>query len=432
MALRAEDLNSYVSELAVAIQAGNSTEHTHRPALKHLLESAAPGLLVTNEPKRVECGMPDLSLSIMSTHGPIAIGYVETKHVGLSLDQIEKDSSRVEPKTQDGKQLKRYRQSLGNLLFTDYLEFRWYVDGKRLSTARVGYEKSGRITHTISEFQTLKPVIESFTGVRPEPINNPSELAERMARTAHLVRDVIAITFKAGKESNLLSELRRAFVEVLLPDLTSDEFADMLAQTLIYGLFAARVDYSGKEDFSRADAAHAVSRSNPFLRRLFGTLAGPDLDDEPFVGLVDDLADLLTRSDMNKVLSGFGKTTRQLDPMIHFYETFLKSYDPTLRAVRGAFYTPEPVVSFIVRSVDEILQSEFSLKNGLANTDSQRYKPVGGDLEVTVPTVLVLDPACGTGTFLANVVSLVRDRFIDNNNAGMWEPFVRQLFSLGS
>jgi predicted helicase len=426
MTVKTSDLDKYVSELAVALKAGIDTEHTHRPSLKALLEAAAPGLLVTNEPRRVACGMPDLSVSILSTHGPVTVGYVETKQVGASLEQIERDSSRNVPKTPDGRQLKRYRQSLENLIFTDYLEFRWYVGGKRRALARLGYEKSGRITHTLAHYETLVPLLESFSLSRPEPISNPAQLAERMARTAHLVRDVIKLSFDSGKPSRLLNELRTAFVEVLLPDLTNDEFSDMLAQTLIYGLFAARIDSVEKDDFSRADAAHSVSRSNPFLRRLFGTLAGPDLDDEPFVGLVDDLADLLARSDMNKVLSDFGRSTHQRDPLVHFYETFLQFYDPSLRAVRGAFYTPEPVVSFIVRSVDELLTSHFNLEGGLANTGSVKYKKSLDDNEIEVPQVLVLDPACGTGTFLATVVSLVRDRFMESGNVGMWEPFVRQ------
>ena len=107
-------------------------------------------------------------------------------------------------------------------------------------------------------------------------------------------------------------------------------------------------------------AAYDLPKTNPFLRQMFGHIAGPDLDDR-ITWAVDDLAELLARARMDLILADFGKRTRQEDPVVHFYETFLKAYDPKMREARGVYYTPEPVVSYIVRSVDHILKTEFGL-----------------------------------------------------------------------
>ncbi len=164
----------------------------------------------------------------------------------------------------------------------------------------------------------------------------------------------------------MLTGLYDSFKQVLIPDLSESDFADMFAQTLAYGLFAARSRHTGAEPFRREHAAREIPKTNPFLRKLFDTITGVALDDEPFAGFVDDLTQLLARADMEAILADFGRRTRQDDPIIHFYETFLQAYDPKLRELRGVYYTPEPVVSYIVRSVDAILKRDFGLPEGLA------------------------------------------------------------------
>ena len=125
----------------------------------------------------------------------------------------------------------------------------------------------------------------------------------------------------------------------------------MFAQTLSYGLFAARANHKGPQPFQRQIAAYEIPRTNPFLRRLFGAITGPELDEEPYVGLVDDLAQLLAVADIDSILTTFGAQAGGNDPVIHFYETFLAAYDPTVREMRGVYYTPQPLVSYIVSSV---------------------------------------------------------------------------------
>ena len=183
---------------------------------------------------------------------------------------------------------------------------------------------------------------------------------------------------------------------------------NMYAQTVAYGLFAAREQTINPAEFDRQHAAYLLPKSNPFLQQLFSEIAGPTLDDR-IAWLVDELAAVLSSADMEAVLKEFVHATGRDDPVVHFYETFLKSYDPKLRELRGVYYTPRPVVSYIVRSVDALLRERFGIADGLAD-----------------PSVLVLDPACGTGTFLFEVVELVRERFRERGQLGSWQDYVRK------
>ena len=164
------------------------------------------------------------------------------------------------------------------------------------------------------------------------------------------------------------------------------------------------------------------------MRKFFYQITGPDLDDEPYAGYVNDLVQLLAHADMDAILEDFGRHTRQDDPTVHFYETFLAAYDPALRERRGVYYTPTPVVSFIVRSVDALLKSKFGLPNGLADTRTitpPSIPPQAGGGK-PMPKVLILDPATGTATFLYAVIDHIREHFMQQNNAGMWSGFVRE------
>jgi len=414
--------------VARAVARGDATEHTHRPALKALVEALATGVTATNEPKHVECGAPDYVVSRNTAHGPLTIGHIEAKDVGASLAFIEKDSQRTAPTTRDGEQLRRYRKGLPNLILTDYLEFRWYVDDERRAVARLGSVDSKRnVVLEKSGPEAVEALLRDFLAHRVQPVSKPKELAERMARLTHLIRDMVIEAFQKNKASPMLRDLHKAFSDVLVPDLSVAAFADMFAQTIAYGLFAAAVNHTGL--FRRQDAAALIPKTNPFLRRLFATITGPDLDDEPFVRLVDDLAQLLADTNMGAVLAEFGKRTKREDPIVHFYETFLAAYDPKLRKQRGVYYTPEPVVSYIVRSVDYLLRTRFGCANGLADTGAVTYKRVGEDGKErteTVPRVLMVDPACGTGTFLYAVVDVIREQFMKQGNAGKWPPYVRE------
>ncbi len=414
----------YLAEIQSNLKSGQATEHTYRPALKTLIESLASGVTATNEPKHVKCGAPDFIVSRRSPHGPVTLGYLEAKDVGKDLDEIERSD-----------QMKRYLAALPNLVLTDYLEFRWYVDGRRRGgPARLArLATDGKPIPEKGGDEQVSKLMGGFLSHEAQPISSPKELALRMAQLTHFIRDLIVAAFETQSASATVRDLHKAFERTLIPDLPVPEFADMFGQTLAYGLFAARVNHRGpRGSFKRLGAAAEIPKTNPFLRQLFETITGTALDEEPFVGFVDDLAQLLADTDIDVVLADFGKRTAREDPVVHFYETFLAAYDPKLRETRGVYYTPEPVVSYIVRSVDHLLRSRFGCTNGLADTATIEYEREEGDnggqpkkIKVTSPRVLILDPACGTGTFLYSVIDHARAGFLTQGNVGMWSGYVR-------
>jgi predicted helicase len=402
----------YLVQIDQALKAGNATEHTHRPALKSLLEAFQPGVVATNEPKRIKCGAPDYII----TRKDIPLGFVEAKDVGVSLDD-----------TESSEQLKRYRDSLANLILTDYLEFRWYVGGEpRLSCRLAKVQANGRLRVEPEGAQQLSELLQGFFSTDIPVIASPKELAVRMAALARLIRSIIGKTFAEEDEHGALHEQMEGFRKVLLHDLTAEQFGDMYAQTICYGLFAARCNHTGGH-FTRKEAAYDLPKTNPFLRKLFAHVAGSELD-ERIVWAVDNLAELLNRADIAAVLKDFGRATRQEDPVVHFYETFLRAYDQKMREARGVYYTPEPVVSYIVRSVDAILKRDFKLKDGLADagkvTLTRPKKQGKGTETIETHKVQILDPATGTGTFLYSVIGQVHEAFAGNK--GMWPGYVQE------
>ena len=416
-------IKQYLVDLAEALKAGNATEHTYRPALKILLEAlGGADIRATNEPKQIACGAPDYII----TRGVIPLGYVEAKDVGIDLG-----------KTERSEQLLRYRESLGNLILTDYLEFRWYLDGELKLTASLPRPgKDGRIRPNADAASQVAQLLSQFIQADLPLKATPKDLAIRMAGLARLIRGLIERTFKTEDDAGELHAQLAAFRSVLIESLTPEQFADMYAQTLAYGLFAARCN-APAQGFTRQHAASLLPKTNPFLRKLFNTIAGPDLDDR-IAWAVDQLAELLARADMAAILQDFGQRTRREDPVVHFYETFLAAYDPKMREARGVYYTPEPVVGYIVRSIDAILKRDFNLRDGLADAGKVRWKSLKVDTthgkkksstriteaQPWVHRVQILDPATGTGTFLYAVIQKIREHF--DGNAGAWPGYVAE------
>ena len=418
-------IKHYLQAIEQALKAGNATEHTYRPALKALLEALGEdGVRATNEPKQIECGAPDYIV----TRGAVPLGYVEAKDVGIDL-----------AKTERSEQLTRYRKSLGNLVLTDYIEFRWYLDGDlKLTTSLPRPGKDGRIRWNDDSASEVAQLLGQFIAADIPLKATPKDLATRMAGLGVLIRGLIEKTFKTEGEAGELHGQLEAFRRVLIESLTVEQFADMYAQTLCYGLFAARCN-APAQGFTRQKAASALPKTNPFLRKLFNTIAGPDLDDR-IAWAVDQLAELLARADMSAILADFGKRTRQEDPVVHFYETFLAAYDPKMREARGVYYTPEPVVGYIVRSVDALLKRDFGMAEGLAHSgkikltraadpkSSGKGKLVAAKTPATeayeTHRLQILDPATGTGTFLYAVIAKIREHF--DGNAGAWPGYVAE------
>jgi predicted helicase len=401
-------LQVYFQEVNQVYQGQNATEHSYRPALKKLMESLDSGIQAINEPKRIACGAPDFLVK----NGVLDVGYMEAKDISVSLKKVEKTAQMV-----------RYF-SLGNLILTDYLEFRWYIQGELKLTASLGtIDKNKKIKIDKEGIQAVDQILRQFLLAKVPQITTPKYLAKCMADLAQLMRDAIKTALNDVDKGGTLREQLESFQRVLIKDLTVEQFADMYAQTICYGLFAARCNTDNPQTFSRETAAFKLPKTNPFLRSIFGQIAGPDLDDR-ISWAVDNLANILQQTEMAEILKDFGKRTRREDPVVHFYETFLAEYDPKMRESRGVYYTPEPVVDYIVKSVDYILKHKFNISKGLADSKKIKIPNPKGEGTIETHQVLILDPAVGTGTFMHSVIDFIYDKF--KNQRGMWSSYVRK------
>ena len=404
----------YIDDINKRFATGTAREHTYRPSLQNLLEEVVPGIIASNDPARIECGAPDFILSRRN----INVGYIEVKDIGDDLTKTEKSE-----------QLKRYRDSLDNLILTDYLEFRFFIYGNKVEAIRIGEIHGKSISPLPENFDRLKTLLIDFAAFQGQTIKSAKELAVMMAHKARLMRDVFFKAVQDESENNTLYEQLQAFRTILVHDMDAAQFADVYAQTITYGLFTARLHDESLNDFSRAESFTLIPKSNPFLRQLFHYVAGPDLDDR-VAWIVDALCEVYRATDLREILKDFGTATGQNDPILHFYETFLAEYDPKLRKSRGVFYTPEPVVNFIVRATDDVLKTHFGLSEGLANTSTveilvNKDTVKGGKRQKelkTVHKVQMLDVATGTGTFLAEVVKQIYSRF--KGQEGLWSSYV--------
>jgi predicted helicase len=408
-------LEQYIDNINRRYKLGNATEHTFRGDLQQLLESLLPDIRATNEPKRQSCGAPDYIL----TKEEIPVGFIEAKDIG------DKDLEGAK-KTGNKEQFDRYKASLNNLIFTDYLDFHLYVEGIFVTKIAIAEIQNGTIVPLPNNFTTFINIIKDFASHIGQTIKSSKKLAEMMAGKARLLSDVIEKALTSDEENHENSTLKDqmlAFKEILIHDITPKGFADVYAQTIAYGMFAARLHDATLPTFSRQEAAELIPKSNPFLRKLFGYIAGPDLDDR-IKWIVDSLVEIFLACNVEEILKNYGKSTKMEDPIIHFYETFLSEYDPKLRKARGVWYTPAPVVNFIVRAVDDILKTEFDLPQGLADNSKTKIKVdvQGKKTEQEVHKVQILDPATGTGTFLAETIKHIHKKF--EGQKGIWSNYV--------
>ncbi len=249
--------------------------------------------------------------------------------------------------------------------------------------------------------------------------DTPKELAACMAHITHTIRDMTLAAFQQNTISDTLHDLYDTFKQALVPNLELTAFADIFAQTLACGLFGARYNHTHTEPFRRQNAARSIPNTNPLLTELFEMMSR-EMDDGPFVNCIDDLVQLLAQTDINAIRADFGR--RHEDPLLHFYEMFLRAYDPELRELRGVYYTPEPVIAYIVHSVDHLLSTQFDCPAGLAAIGQRTC--IDNGKEQTSPYVRLLDPACGTGTFLYAIIKHIRTYYMKNGNASTWPKYV--------
>ena len=335
----------------------------------------------TQEPRRLDqIGRPDF----IAMDGLLPIGYIEAEAYGRDLNALTGHAE---------EQNARFIENLDNFILTNFVDFQLWTDGQLRATANIA-----------DETEDLASLLERFLNAGHVQIASPEVLARYLARRTRELQTQISTTLI--DENSDIYGMFTAFRELLISTLTPDDFADMYAQTLAYGLFAARCTLPNATNFSRHTAAEALPRSNPFLVQLFYHVASPTLE-RNVTYILDDIAMLLRNVPTEMLRTAFAARNHLEDPVIHFYETFLAEYDPQRRVDRGVYYTPPQVISYIVRSVDSLLKTDLNRPDGLANDDT-----------------LILDPATGTGGFLLTVLDHIRESVIETYGTGEWNQYI--------
>ena len=402
----------YVEQINLKYQTGNhdAAEHSYREILERFLQSF--GVQTINDGRRQECGAPDIRVYRNNN----VIGYIETKDI---------DVSDLEGKKQNKEQFTRYKKALGNLIFTDYLDFHFYNGEEYIDDFCIGKLRDGKIVYVAENEEKFQSFFKNFTNANPQKITSYKKLAAIMAQKAKLIKLSILKTLEQDNdECKKFRNQIEIFKQILIHDLDEKKFADIYAQTITYGLFVARIHDKTPETFSRIEAINLLPSTNPFLQDMFDLMVGRKMN-ENLKWIVDDLVTVFGATNLEKLMSSYGMNH---DVVLHFYEDFLSEYDSKLREKMGVFYTPEPVVKFIVSSVDTILKKDFNIIKGIASDEKvlvkQRYIVSGKEksYQENIFRVQILDPAIGTGTFLAEVIKQIYATF--QNKKAVWNDYV--------
>ncbi|OIO01594.1 DNA methyltransferase [Candidatus Desantisbacteria bacterium CG_4_10_14_0_8_um_filter_48_22] len=397
-------LKAYFAEIFKTANQGDAREESFYPTLKKLLEAYAnsvkkSGIQVTSLPKKTEAGNPDFRIWDGKQH---IVGYIEAKAPNIEyLDQVE-----------SSEQLERYLRIFPNVILTNFFEFRLYRNG--ILTDRVLVARS----NNLFKLKTIPPVeketeflnlLEKFFSFSLPQVYNAKTLAVELAKRTRFLRDeVIAEQLKEEEfsEDNYIFGFYKAFKKYLISGLSKEDFADLYSQTITYGLFAART--RTENTFNRKLAYDNIPSTIGILRDLFKFISLGNIPQQ-MEWIIDDISEVLSVTDVKKILHQYFHEGKGKDPIVHFYETFLTEYDPKTREKRGVYYTPEPVVSYIVRSLHKVLKEKFNRAEGLANEK-----------------VTILDPAAGTLTFLTETAKVALEEFISKYGEGGKSKFIKE------
>lgn len=389
-------LKEYLQNLQRSINKGDATEPSLYKHLEKLLkdfaeEAALKNIDVTVLPKQTDAGNPDFRVWDGKNH---VTGYIEAKDPSVkNLDHVEETD-----------QLKRYLSTFPNVILTNFYEFRLYRDGELIAQAQIGRPTIARQLKTVPPVENEKQffdLMNKYFSFSLPHIKDAKKLALELAKRTRFLRDeVVAIELedeqRKGKKAIL--GFYDAFKKYLIASLTEKQFADLYSQTLTYGLFAART--RANDEFNRELAFTFIPNTIGILKDVFRFIS---LGDPPksLQIIIEDITEILKVTDVKKILHDYYTEGKGKDPIIHFYETFLTAYDPSIREKRGVYYTPEPVVGYIVRSVNQILKTHFDLYDGLADEN-----------------VTLLDPAGGTLTFPAEAIKIAVEQYSSNYGEG--------------
>jgi len=397
-------LKEYLENLQNTLNRGDAREesyYTHLDTLikNYAIENNIPKVDITILPKKTEAGNPDFRIWDGNTH---ITGYIEAKAPSeTNLDFIE-----------ESEQLKRYRSIFPNVILTNFYEFRLYRNGELIKKATIGRNiianklKTAPPVENEAEFYDLLATFFSFS---LPYIRDSKTLAEELAKRTRFLRDEVVSIEMAEEErkgQKAIMSFYEAFTEYLIDTITKKSFADLYSQTITYGLFAART--RSDSSFNRELAFKYIPHNIGILRNIFSFISTEDAPKSMQI-IVDDIAEVLEATDVNKILQDYYSEGKGQDPIVHFYETFLTAYDPSIREKRGVYYTPEPVVIYIVRAINQILKTHFDIADGLAGEN-----------------VTLLDPAAGTLTFPAEAIKLAVKEYTEKYGSGGKTKLIRE------
>jgi predicted helicase len=397
-------LKSYLKKISKIANQGDAREESYYATLEELFKKIAQSfgkgkIHITTLPKATEAGNPDFRVWDGKQH---IVGYIEAKAPTTeNLDLIE-----------ESEQLKRYRNTFPNLILTNFFEFRLYRNGilvNKVLIARPFIVHKLKTIPPVEKEPDFTKLLEKFYSFSLPKVYNAKNLAIELAKRTSFLKDEVIAEELAEEEKTgkgFILGFYEAFSQFLISGLSKEEFADLYSQTITYGLFAARM--RAKNGFNRKLAYDNIPSTIGILRDVFRFISLEDVPTQ-MEWIIDDIAEVLSVADVNKLLQDYFREGKGKDPVVHFYETFLAEYDPKTRERRGVYYTPEPVVSYIVRSLHHILKDRFGKADGMASD-----------------TVTVLDPASGTLTFLAEAAKLAVNEFTSKYGDGGKEGFIRE------
>jgi len=396
-------LKQYLKRIYEIANRGDAREESYYSILEGLLKEytefvGKTNIHITTLPKKTEAGNPDFRIWDGKQH---IVGYIEAKAPTVErLDHI-----------QTTEQLKRYRHTFPNLILTNFFEFRLYRNGNLIDTVLIGrpfiVHKLKAIPPVEKESDFLDLLDKFFSFSLPKVYDAKTLAIELAKRTRFLRDEVIAEELREeGTGKGFILGFYEAFRKYLISGLSKEEFEDLYSQTITYGLFAART--RSENGFNRKLAYDSIPHTIGILRDVFKFVSLGDLPQQ-MEWIIDDISEVLAVTDVKNILHQYFHEGRGKDPIVHFYETFLAEYDPAMREKRGVYYTPEPVVSYIVHSLHNILKEHFNRAHGFASD-----------------SVTVLDPAAGTLTFLAEAARLAVEEFVSKYGEGGKENFIKE------
>lgn len=396
-------LKPYIKKILEVARRVDAREESYYSIFETLLKEFAAStnkrnIHITVLPKKTEAGNPDFR--VWDGKQKI-VGYIEAKTPDKNLDEIEKTE-----------QIKRYKTTFKNFILTNFFELRLYKDGLLIDKVRITdpisiYSLKG--TPPVENKEDFMNLLEKFFSFSFPSITSAQPLAVELAKRTRFLRDEVIAEELKEEEANGMGKIGgfyEAFQTYLIRGLTKEQFADLYSQTITYGLFASRMRCEG--DFNRKLAVYDIPRSIGILREMFEFISLGDLPSQ-LEWIVDEISNVLANVDVKKIFSEFFRKKKGEDPIYHFYETFLAKYDPEERERRGVYYTPKPVVSYIVRSLHVILKEKFGLDDGLADEN-----------------VTILDPAAGTLTFVAEAIKEAVNEFTSKYGEGGKEGFIKE------